>query len=178
MAPSPSRGNPPFTLDQVVDHFAQWRSTRPKKGKTPPFLIDEALALIDDYPITAVASTLRMNGGDLQKRRRAAGHSTARTAVVSSTFVEARIESAPFTGCVAESRVLNVSVTVQRHDGACLQMGWGESDAQAMAKKMHTSRVALNRLLDEADTSVTLTTLARAASVLGKKISFQLEDAA
>lgn len=49
---------------------------------------------------------------------------------------------------------------------------------QAMAKKMHTSRVALNRLLDETDTSVTLTTLARAASVLGKKISFQLEDAA
>lgn len=49
---------------------------------------------------------------------------------------------------------------------------------QAMAKKMHTSRVALNRLLDETDTSVTLTTLARAASVLGKRISFQLEDAA
>lgn len=49
---------------------------------------------------------------------------------------------------------------------------------QAMAKKMHTSRVALNRLLDETDTSLTLTTLARAASVLGKKISFQLEDAA
>jgi uncharacterized protein YaaW (UPF0174 family) len=48
---------------------------------------------------------------------------------------------------------------------------------QAMAKKMHTSRVALNRLLDESDTSVTLTTLARAASVLGKRISFQLEDA-
>ena len=49
---------------------------------------------------------------------------------------------------------------------------------QAMAKKMHTSRVALNRLLDETDTSLTLTTLARAAAVLGKKIIFQLEDAA
>lgn len=49
---------------------------------------------------------------------------------------------------------------------------------QAMANKMHTSRVALNRLLDETDTSVTLTTLARAAAVLGKRISFQLEDAA
>jgi hypothetical protein len=49
---------------------------------------------------------------------------------------------------------------------------------QAMAKKMHTSRVALNRLLDETDTSLTLTTLARAAAVLGKKISFQLEDVA
>lgn len=138
MTLSPSRGKLPFTLDQVVDHFAQWRSTRPKKGKTPPFLIDEALALIGDYPITAVASALRMNGGDLQKRRRAAGHSTARTAVVPSTFVEARRESAPNTVCAAGSRLLNVSVTVQRHDGTCLQMGWGESDAQVMTSLMRT----------------------------------------
>lgn len=138
MTPSPSRGNPPFTLDQVIDHFAHWRSTRAKKGKTPLFLIDEALALLDDYPITAVASALRMNGGDLQKRRRAAGHSTARTAVVPSTFVEARRESAPNTACAAESRVLNVSVTVQHHDGACLQRVWGESDAQMMASLMRT----------------------------------------
>ena len=135
-SPSPSRGIPPFTLDQVVDHFAQWRSTRPNKGKTPPFLINEALTLLDDYPITKVASALRMNGGDLQKRRRAAGQSTARTAVVPSTFVEARRESAPNTACAAESRVLNVSVTVQRHDGTCLQMGWGESDAPMMVSLM------------------------------------------
>lgn len=101
--PPPPRGNPPFTLDQVVDHFAHWRSTRAKKGKTPPFLIDEALALLDDYPITAVASALRMNGGDLQKRQRAAGHSTARTAAVPSTFVEARREPAPNTACAAGS---------------------------------------------------------------------------
>lgn len=38
----------------------------------------------------------------------------------------------------------------------------------AMAKKMYTSHFALNRLLDENDTSLTLTTLSRAASVLGK----------
>jgi hypothetical protein len=37
----------------------------------------------------------------------------------------------------------------------------------AMAKKMRTSRAALNRLLDETDTSLTLTTLSRAATVLG-----------
>lgn len=33
---------------------------------------------------------------------------------------------------------------------------------------MHTSRAALNRLLDATDTSLTLTTLSSAASVLGK----------
>lgn len=44
----------------------------------------------------------------------------------------------------------------------------------AMAIKMHTSRAALNRLLDADDTSLTLTTLASAASALGKKIKVEL----
>ncbi len=43
-----------------------------------------------------------------------------------------------------------------------------------MAKKMHTSRAALNRLLGETDTSLTLTTLASAASVLGKTLKIEL----
>ena len=48
-------------------------------------------------------------------------------------------------------------------------------DAQHMtkttlAKKMHTSRAALNRLLDDTDTSLTLTTLTNAANVLGRKL--------
>jgi len=46
----------------------------------------------------------------------------------------------------------------------------------AMVKKMHTSRSALNRLLDENDTSLTLTTLSRAASVLGKRFRIELES--
>lgn len=43
-----------------------------------------------------------------------------------------------------------------------------------LAKRMHTSRAALNRLLDEADPSLTLTTLASAAVALGRKINIQL----
>jgi DNA-binding Xre family transcriptional regulator len=46
-----------------------------------------------------------------------------------------------------------------------------------LAKRMHTSRAALNRLLDEHDASLTLTTLASAASALGKKVSLQLAPA-
>ena len=46
-----------------------------------------------------------------------------------------------------------------------------------LAKRMHTSRAALNRLLDEEDTSLTLTTLASAAAALGKTINFQLAAA-
>ena len=43
-----------------------------------------------------------------------------------------------------------------------------------LAKRMHTSRAALNRLLDEKDSSLTLTTLASAAAALGKKDNLQL----
>lgn len=46
-----------------------------------------------------------------------------------------------------------------------------------MANKMHTSRASLNRLLDEQDTSLTLTTLASAANALGKKIHVELVPA-
>lgn len=45
-----------------------------------------------------------------------------------------------------------------------------------MAKRMHTSRSSLNRLLDEEDTSLTLTTLASAAQALGKHIRIELID--
>ena len=43
-----------------------------------------------------------------------------------------------------------------------------------MAKRMHTSRAALNRLLDENNTSLTLTTQASAAAVLGKTLKVEL----
>jgi antitoxin HicB len=43
-----------------------------------------------------------------------------------------------------------------------------------MASQMKTSRAALERLLDPANPSVTLQTLGRAASVLGKKLRVEL----
>ena len=46
-----------------------------------------------------------------------------------------------------------------------------------LAKRMHTSRAALNRLLDEEDPSLTLTTLASAAAALGKTVSLHLAPA-
>ncbi|AIN93825.1 helix-turn-helix domain-containing protein [Treponema putidum] len=44
-----------------------------------------------------------------------------------------------------------------------------------MAKKMNTSRAALNRLLNPKNDSVTLATLTKAANVLGKKLVLQLQ---
>ena len=46
-----------------------------------------------------------------------------------------------------------------------------------MARQMGTSRSALDRLLDPANPSVTLATMERAATVLGKRLRIQLVDA-
>ncbi|MCL4705506.1 XRE family transcriptional regulator [bacterium] len=43
-----------------------------------------------------------------------------------------------------------------------------------LAKRMQTSRAALDRLLDPQNGSVTLHTLERAAAVLGKRLKIQL----
>ena len=47
----------------------------------------------------------------------------------------------------------------------------------AMAKRMHTSRSALDRLLDETDTGLTIETLSRAAQALGYRIKVELAAA-
>ncbi len=43
-----------------------------------------------------------------------------------------------------------------------------------MARRLHTSRTGVERLLDPENTSVTLHTLAKVATVLGKRIEFAL----
>jgi hypothetical protein len=48
----------------------------------------------------------------------------------------------------------------------------------ALAKRMKTSRAALDRLLDADNTSVTLQTMGRAATALGKQLAISLKDAA
>ncbi|MDZ7958194.1 MAG: hypothetical protein RMY34_09880 [Aulosira sp. DedQUE10] len=46
----------------------------------------------------------------------------------------------------------------------------------AMAEKMGTSRLSLDRLLDPNNTSVTLDTLERAAKAVGKRVHVELVD--
>jgi plasmid maintenance system antidote protein VapI len=52
-----------------------------------------------------------------------------------------------------------------------------ELKKSALAKQMHTSRAALDRLLDPNNTSVTLATLTRAAKALGQKVKLELVPA-
>lgn len=50
----------------------------------------------------------------------------------------------------------------------------GHISKTELAARLQTSRAALNRLLDPENDSVTLQTLKRAASVLGKKLKLEL----
>jgi len=45
---------------------------------------------------------------------------------------------------------------------------------ERMAKKMRTSRTQLDRLLDPLNTSVTLTTLTKAAAAVGQRVRIEL----
>jgi len=54
----------------------------------------------------------------------------------------------------------------------------GKMSKTVMAKRMQTSRSAIERLLDLANESVTLQTLERAAMALGKRLQIELVDAA
>lgn len=47
----------------------------------------------------------------------------------------------------------------------------------ALARRMKTSRAAVDRLLDPDNKSVTLNTIARAAATLGKRIDIEFIDA-
>lgn len=55
-----------------------------------------------------------------------------------------------------------------------IEMKQANLSKTAMAEKMHTSRTALDRLLDPANASVTLQTLERAALALGKSLKIEL----
>ena len=52
-----------------------------------------------------------------------------------------------------------------------------ETHCNKSEKRLHTSREALNWLLDENDASLTLTTLGTAPAALGKKVNLQLATA-
>jgi hypothetical protein len=47
----------------------------------------------------------------------------------------------------------------------------------ALARRMHTSRAVVQRLLDRENTSVTLQTLEKAARAIGKRWKFELVEA-
>lgn len=62
-------------------------------------------------------------------------------------------------------------VVARQVEDAMKQKGITKSE---MAKRMHTSRAALDRLLDPDNAAVTLSTLQKAASVVGRELRLEL----
>ena len=62
-------------------------------------------------------------------------------------------------------------VVARQVEAAMQEKGLSKSE---MARRMHTSRAALDRLLDPQNDAVTLSTLQRAAAVVGREIRLEL----
>ena len=77
-----------------------------------------------------------------------------------------------------EKGIFETTTTAAIKKGLALQIT-EEMQAQRltktlMAQRIHTSRAALNRLMDEKDTSLTLMSLASAAAILCKRVNVNL----
>jgi hypothetical protein len=56
-------------LTHVADRFDEWRQTRTTRAEPiPQHLWEQAIALTTMFPITRVATRLRVSGGELKKR--------------------------------------------------------------------------------------------------------------
>lgn len=62
-------------------------------------------------------------------------------------------------------------VVARQVEAAMKQKGLTKS---AMAREMHTSRAALDRLLDPENAAITLSTLQKAAAVVGRQLRLEL----
>jgi len=60
----------PLTLEEVAEHFAQWRKHKKNGERIPEHLWSEALGLLGAYGVSQVTRTLRLGGSDLNKRRK------------------------------------------------------------------------------------------------------------
>ncbi len=78
-----------LTLEEVVEHFGQWRTNKKKGERISELLWNEAVSLVGAYGVSQVTRTLRLSGTDLNKRRGiiAAGRSGVATGG-DSPFVE------------------------------------------------------------------------------------------
>ena len=95
-----------LTLQEVAEHFAQWRRGKQKGARIPEQLWQEAVSLVDSYGVSQVSRTLRLGGRDLNKRRgvTTAGHnrqgSRGKTTFVEIDPVAARQAPGPRGGAL------------------------------------------------------------------------------
>ena len=110
----------PLTLEEVSEHFAQWRRRKQKGDRIPEPLWSEALGLLGTYGVSQVTRTLRLSGTDLNKRRGMIGAGRTREATGRETsFVE--IDSVVM-GRAAGPEASAVWMELERPDGLRLRI--------------------------------------------------------
>jgi hypothetical protein len=88
-----------LTLEEVAEHFAQWRRNKKKGERIPQPLWHEAIELVDTHGVSQVTRTLRLSATDLNKRRGMVGTNQRRQAAVAeAAFVEVECAHIPVSG--------------------------------------------------------------------------------
>ena len=78
-----------LTLEEVAEHFEDWRRQKRRGERIPEQLWSEAIALVEAYGLSQVTRRLRLSGRDLNKRRGLPGSGRRRRrAEAPATFVE------------------------------------------------------------------------------------------
>ena len=93
----------PPTLEQVREQFELWRQRREKRLAIPASLWQAAIHLCQDYSISKISSTLRLNYAVLKQRVHAYGTSHQVPCITAPSFIELDVsQSKSASECVVE----------------------------------------------------------------------------
>ena len=104
-------------LTQVADRFEEWRQTRTTRAAPiPQHLWEQAIALTALFPLTRVATRLRVSGGELKKR--CAAHHAPQPAPASTALRFVEVTATP----VRPTPPAGTEIELQRPDGTRLRI--------------------------------------------------------
>jgi hypothetical protein len=104
-------------LTQVANRFEEWRQTRTTRAEPiPQHLWEQAIALTSTFPMTRVATRLRVSGGELKKR--CAAHHAAQPAPASMALSFVEVTATP----VRPTPPAGTESELQRPDGIRLRI--------------------------------------------------------
>src|SRR5215470_17423219 len=112
---TPAHAEPQLTA--VADRFDAWRQTRTTRVEPiPQDLWEQAIALTAMFPITRVATRLRVSGGELKKR--CAAHHAAQPTPTSTALSFVEVMATP----VRPPPPTGTEIELQRSDGTRLRI--------------------------------------------------------
>ena len=104
-------------LTSVANRFDEWRQTRTTRAAPiPQYLWEQAIALTAVFPITRVATRLRVSGGELKKR--CAAYHDARSASASAALGFVEVTATP----VWPTPTAGTEIELSRADGTRLRI--------------------------------------------------------